>query len=108
MVELGASGGSTASVRSTTEGGIPTLYLSGELDLSSVDRLSADVRDTIGEGCLHVIFDLGELTFMDSSGIALLLEVAENVPTVELRSASSIVRRLIEITGLGDRLRLIG
>ena len=107
MVELGPSGGSTAEVRTTTEDGILILWLSGELDLSSVVKVSGDAKAALGEDCQHVIFDLGELTFMDSSGIALLLEIAERVPNVELRRASSIVRRLIGLTGLDGTLHLI-
>jgi anti-anti-sigma factor len=45
---------------------------------------------------------------MDSSGIALLLSVARRVPDVQLHSPSPIVRRLIELTGLEQTLRIIG
>jgi len=51
-----------------------------------------------------VIFDLASLTFMDSSGIALLLQVSAKTRTVRVREPSALVRRMIDATGLADVL----
>jgi anti-anti-sigma factor len=50
----------------------------------------------------RIVFDLGELQFMDSSGLAVLLGVAERVPVVELRRPQPLICRVIELTGLTD------
>jgi stage II sporulation protein AA (anti-sigma F factor antagonist) len=76
----------------------------GELDVSNVDRLRA-LLDTIEEPCAAIVVDLGELTFMDSSGIGVLLERHRRGATVTLRNPSPIVRRLVTATGLDDVLR---
>ena len=43
---------------------------------------------------------------MDSSGIALLLQIAAKAQSVELRQPSALVRRMIEATGLADVLHM--
>jgi anti-anti-sigma factor len=52
----------------------------------------------------RIAFDVGELEFMDSSGIALLVSAARQARRVELRHPTPIVRRLIELTGLTELL----
>ncbi len=52
------------------------------------------------------MFDLRELRFMDSAGIAVLLGGARRVPTVRLRDPVPAVRRVVEVTGLTTVLRL--
>lgn len=44
--------------------------------------------------------------FMDSSGIALLASAVRKVKEVELRNPTLIVRRLVELTGLAEILRI--
>jgi anti-sigma B factor antagonist len=46
----------------------------GELDLATVPVLSAQIADLRQAGCRHVIIDLSDLTFMDSTGLCLILE----------------------------------
>jgi len=52
----------------------------------------------------RLAFDVGELEFMDSSGIALLVAAARQARQVELRHPTPVVRRLIELTGLTELL----
>ena len=77
--------------------------LSGEVDLASVDAIRANLEPLIEEAPNRVVFDLAELRFMDSSGVALLLSVARRIG-VEVRNASPIVRRMLELSGLSQIL----
>ena len=52
------------------------------------------------------MFELSGLTFMDSSGIGLLLTIAAQVDEVEVRNPSVTVRRVIELSGLASTLRM--
>ena len=76
----------------------------GDLDLVSADDL-ADALDSAFASVPSVVLDLSDVTFIDSSGIAALVATAR---TVELRicAASDVARRVIEISGLADALRL--
>lgn len=91
---------SGAAVEVVSEDGVPVVQVSGELDISSVDSVRPFLDDVLKLRPERVVFDLGGVEFMDSSGIALLLSAARSVPTVELRNLPPIMRRVIEMTGL--------
>ena len=63
-----------ASVRE--EDGTPVVYLSGELDLTSAGQFSTAIDAALGSHPGRLILDASGLTFMDSSGIVLLVSAA--------------------------------
>lgn len=92
-------------VRQVRDGsGATLLQVTGELDLSSVEAVRAAADQEIAQGAQTIVFDLSGLAFMDSSGIAMLLTVAEQVAVVEIREPSANVRRVIEVSGLAEIL----
>ena len=84
----------------------PTIALSGELDSSNAERLETAVSALLAERPRRVVFDLSQLRFMDSAGISVLVRLAGQVETVQIRDPSPIVRRVIEITGLAGVLQV--
>ena len=46
----------------------------GELDLATVAQLQAQIRELRDAGFTHLVLDLRQLTFMDSSGVSLILD----------------------------------
>ncbi|MGA3148836.1 MAG: STAS domain-containing protein [Acidimicrobiales bacterium] len=97
----------TASVKGTLDpsGGL-RLFLTGELDIVSVDGVKEVISELFASNPRRVVFDLERLTFMDSSGIALMLQLSRRVDSVEVVNATPIVRRVIEATGLDQILGL--
>lgn len=87
-----------------TGNGAMVLRLSGEMDISSVGAARPAIDEALSGAPDVLVVDLSGLTFMDSSGIALLLSVAERVERVRLRHPSESICRLIELTGLEDAL----
>jgi anti-anti-sigma factor len=79
--------------------------LIGDLDVSNVHRLR-EALEAIGEPHPHIILELADLTFMDSSGLGVLLEQTRRGATVTLRNPAEIIRRLVAATGLTEVLRL--
>jgi len=90
----------------TDEVGDPLLKLAGELDMSSAEILRETVDRVLAGNPTRIVFELSELVFIDSSGIAVLILASNHVEKVELRNAQPIVRRVVEIAGLGDILWL--
>src|SRR5271170_7191462 len=80
------------------------IKISGEVDVSNIDVLHAAIDPIIAVVPDQLIYDLSGLEFIDSSGLALLLAGAHQVKKVSLRDPSPAVRRIIEVTGLGDVL----
>jgi anti-anti-sigma factor len=96
----------SVKVESWREDDSPVFRISGELDISNVEGIRQGVDGALSGDPQRAIFDLSGLEFMDSSGIALLLSVAERVPQVELRDPTAIVRQLVTMTGLAEVLGL--
>jgi anti-sigma B factor antagonist len=60
-------------LRSERQGDAVHLSLSGELDLSSTDKLDEAIRQAEESDARAIVVDLTELRFMDSTGLSVLL-----------------------------------
>ena len=86
--------------------GVAIVTVSGDLDISNAATLERAVAPITAERPERLIFDLSGLRFMDSAGIAVLLDAAGKVKAVQLRDPSPAVRRVVELTGLTDVLSM--
>ena len=99
--------GARASVDVSVDGsGSPVLALSGEIDISNVASIETEVETVLARSPERLVFDLSQLDFIDSSGIAMLLRAGERSARVEIRKPSSTVQRVIRATGLDDVLHV--
>jgi anti-sigma B factor antagonist len=80
----------------------------GELDLATAPELDQRLRELCEAGFSRLILDLRHVTFMDSTGLRLILDYDDHARrdgiAFELRPAPPGVERLFEITGVLDRL----
>ncbi len=106
MAELDPAGEAYCAADASRENGTAVIRLAGELDMVSVERVRAVIDEALASVSERLVFDVSELEFMDSSGIALLISVTRKVPTVEVRNPAAVVRRIIELTGLTEILRM--
>lgn len=83
------------------------LVLVGEIDAHTAPDLAAHLDPLPGTSG-DVIVDLADVTFIDSSGLRVLVEAHHRSTAAErrftLRSPSTAVIRLLEISGLSDHL----
>ncbi len=93
------------------KGNTLTIALTGELD----HHFAKDVRDEIDaeivrEATTKLIFDLSALTFMDSSGIGMLLGryklMSSLGGSIEIKGASAQVDKLLMMAGLKNIIRV--
>jgi len=82
------------------------IRISGELDLASVPGVESDIESIVAAAPERLAFDLSGVTFMDSSGIAMLLRAAKRVAHIEVRDPSPAVQLIIEATGLVEVLHV--
>lgn len=88
------------------EHGVRTIFVRGELDLSTAPDLEGPLEQTLESGEGSVLIDLSRCEFIDSTGIALIvrawqrLEAGEDGRNLVLCSQNDQVRRVLEITGL--------
>ncbi len=84
------------------EAGTVVVRLAGDLDIAGADGARAVVDEALQREPERLVFDVTDLRFMDSSGIAVLVAAAQRVPSVILREPSPVIRRLLTLSGLGD------
>ena len=86
--------------------GTLTVRLSGELDLSNVERVEAEVAGALSQRPRRLVVQASKLDFADSSAIALWLRWAREVEEFELQDLSPLLRRVLTAMGLDGRLEL--
>lgn len=83
------------------------LVLSGEIDVS----MSSDLGETVAEAeqVSHPVeIDARHVTFMDSSGVALLARLAHRTPgRVTIIQPPDVVRFLLDVTKIGDLVDVV-
>ena len=88
-----------------TEAGESTLVVpTGALDASGAPRLRAELIDLIAAGHDHLVVDLDQVEFIDSTGLGVLVGALKRVRThggdLRLVVTTDIVMRPLRITGL--------
>lgn len=75
---------------------------SGELDMATTPRLEETIRELRESGFDHVVVDLRQLSFLDSTGLRLLLHLTaaarEDSHRLELIAGPPEVQRVFEVT----------
>jgi anti-sigma B factor antagonist len=81
--------------------------IAGELDMDSVDVLRHAIAQASSAGGGGLIFDLAAVEFIDSSGLAALLESRRGATHVRVRNPSHAVERLVAATGLSSVVEVV-
>jgi anti-anti-sigma factor len=93
------------------EGTNVVLCLNGELDILTASRLSSRVQEIVHRDAGDLIVDLGELRFIDSSGLHILLNAQRRLirrgRRLRVRCVAGPVMRVIELARLTDTLGVI-
>lgn len=98
-------GGLTVTTR--RDGPRHTVSLFGELDLASAGDVERALRHVEATGAESIVVDLAGLTFMDSTGVRLVMSAQArsraDAGRLEIRRGPAAVQRVFEICGV-DRL----
>ena len=83
----------------------------GELDIGTAQEAESEIRQAESADATTVVLDLGGLTFMDSTGLRLLVSADARAREAGRRLAivrgPDAVQRVIELTGLATKLDLV-
>jgi anti-sigma B factor antagonist len=84
------------------------IIVHGDIDVAGGPILDAAIREREGDGA--VVIDLGDVFFIDSSGLRSLLGASrrarERATTVTLKKVGAEVHRLLEITGTTEHFTI--
>ena len=89
----------------SADDGTPVLLLSGEIDVATVGRLESCFAAVAYDSPNRVTIGLGDVAFMDSSGVNAVLELRRRLGAgarVVLRDCSPVVKRVCAVVGLAD------
>jgi anti-anti-sigma factor len=84
------------------------VYPVGDLDLTTVAEVRAQLEELRAVGFTHLILDLGRTTFLDSSALHMVVEInaraAHDGFEFTISPGPPAVQRAFEVTGLDTRL----
>lgn len=102
-------GGAAFAVEEERRDGWTAWNVSGEIDIATVSRLRAKLESSVARTDVMLV-DLTDVTFMDSTGLGLLLDVNERLRSAGGRWAiacpEGTPRLLCAVTGVEDILPL--
>ena len=92
--------------RVTTGDAPGVVVMAGEIDFSVTPRVRVRLLELVGETDADILLDMAGLDYIDSSGLALLLELRKHLQesgrSVRVRSISPQVRKLFNLTQLAE------
>ena len=87
-------------------GSCPVLRVAGEVDIQTSPILQKHLLEVLDQGKISIVVDLGEVTFLDSTGLSVLVAGFKRCQAaggdMRIVSPQPNVRRVLEITGLTD------
>jgi len=90
---------------------ITTVRISGEIDIATCAAMGNAMSTVLYGGPVDLIADMSAVSFMDASGIRVLLAArqlaAETGSTLALRAPSQAVRRLLDILHLTEMFTFV-
>ena len=103
--------GELLSVRSERRGDAHHVAPVGELDIATSELLDHELRAVQDSDAATIVLDLSGLTFMDSTGLRVVLDANERCGgeggRLRVIAGAPAVERLLDIVGLRQRLPLI-
>lgn len=91
--------------------GLVHVVLRGELDLSTVEKVEQELQRVEGDAPAIVALDLSRLTFLDSSGLRLIVGADQRARRERRRfvlvRGTDTVQRVFSITHLDEQLELV-
>jgi len=95
-------------IRSEREGDVHAVALRGEFDLAYADQVERELKRVEATDARSIILDLSGLTFLDSTGIRLILEAQtrsqQDANRLMLLRAPRMVQRVFAIAGVEQML----
>jgi anti-sigma B factor antagonist len=86
------------------------VVVAGELDMATAPELGRTLDPLLAGSSSGLVLDFSRLTFLDSSGIAVLIDAQQRLAPggrqLSIRSAPASAMRVFEITGLVEFLQV--
>ena len=92
------------------EKGIVSIAISGRLDADSSPEAEKVVKDALGAEANRLLFNLGELEYLSSAGLRVLLSAAKEMRRrdgkIVLCALNEFVKEIFEVSGFQSLIRI--
>jgi len=92
------------SVKIESKAGLTVCYVDGEIDINSSPGIKKNFDKLIAQKTPKIVVNLAKVTYVDSSGLATLVEILKNMKSyggrLRLVNLSQKIKSLFEITKL--------
>ena len=110
-MEHGATTPAHVRVHGTLDDGVARVTIAGEVDLAAAQSVRDCIGEALDEGAQEIVLDLTPVTFLDSTGLSVLLHAARDAQRrrASLRSISppgAEARLVMELAGVSTLLGL--
>ncbi len=99
------------SIEIQTASDVPVVRLTGELDIDQAVRVREHLDKVIDAGSLRFVIDLSDVSYIDSTGLGMLVAVHKRLVAEQgfyvLTVPRASQRKVFEITGLSSVLVII-
>lgn len=90
--------------------GVPVIRFSGEIDVYTAPMFKKAIYEAIDSGKKHIVVDLTNVSYMDSSGFGTLLGATKRLRPVggslSLVGCNDVITRILKITRLDTIFRM--
>lgn len=99
----------SAAPAATSDANAWVLAPKGAVDIASCGELESRLEEVIDGGATIVVLDLGEIDFIDSSGIRVIVRASRHLQEkggrLLVENTSGATQRILEVTGILEILR---
>lgn len=92
------------------ETGRTVVDVGGEIDMLTAPTMGALLRALVDQGHQPLVLDFAGLTFMDASGLRVIVDIAgrlaQSAAELTVRSVPALTQRILDTTGVSELLRL--
>ena len=91
------------------DGHVATVSVRGEIDVATAPQLREALHELVQGGVTSIVLECQDLSFLDSSGIGLLVATRKRLGEggeLVIDSPPSHVRKVLELTGVSEELSL--
>lgn len=96
------------TINKTLNGSTLELKLEGRLDTNTAPELEKTIKDSL-DGVTDLILDLGELEYLSSAGLRVLLstqKIMNKQGSMVVKNVNETIMEIFEITGFSDILTI--
>jgi anti-sigma B factor antagonist len=97
------------TVQTEQRGEVVVVSVAGELDMATAPQLQDHITDLLDKGRSHIVFDLANVSFCDSTGLSVFVRAKngsdEAGGAVRLAAPQRGVLRILEVSGLVEVLQ---